>query len=214
MYFGLTNKTSNMEHTLLKQIKSVGLQPTLHGNGFLLFNLDHDNNERIHIWSRKLANQAQKVSTQIHNHTFGFTSTVLLGQLVNRVYSVKHLHNDYTLSCTHILYEAVPVPNSTNTVLTKILLPNGKTDLVNTSTKYTEVIDFRKSYDMCPFEYHESIPLADLVVTYMVKTIRVPNFKSRVLCHFKEQPDNDFNREKLNLELAWQIAEEAFDLIY
>lgn len=188
---------------LFDQINKTTVPPVLHGNGFLQFQLDGENAKRVHIWSSVLPRQ--QVSTQIHNHTFGFESKILFGTLLNQVYSVTHANRDVT----HYVCEAIPVPNSKDTDLVEVSDDN----LVRIKHKYVQVLAAGDVYDMCPFEYHESMPISDLVVTYMTKTIRVPNFKARVLCRIGEKPDNDFSRHALDMDLAHFVVERALKLI-
>lgn len=193
----------NMKY-LFETVRKSTFPPVLHGNGFLQFQFDDDNSQRLHIWSRELPRQ--KVATQIHNHTFGFQSEILYGSLLNRIYSIQHQY----LDALHYICEAVAVPESKDTNLIAIV---GGNPYAKVTRKYDQVLDTGNIYDMPPFEYHESIPITDLVVTFMTKTIKVPNFKARVLCKIGENPDNDFSRHALDIDLAWNVFEKASKLI-
>lgn len=76
---------SNQEAILLINLAlGAGKQLRLHQNGFIQLDLLADN-FRLHIWSPNMP-KAQDPRTPIHNHTFDFSSQVLVGELVHQEY--------------------------------------------------------------------------------------------------------------------------------
>src|SRR3546814_5268128 len=71
----------------LKAVRERGGRPRVHGNGFI--QLDLTERGRLHIWGDPRIPR-QKTATPIHDHVFGFESTVVVGRLVNLVFSIVY----------------------------------------------------------------------------------------------------------------------------
>jgi hypothetical protein len=54
-------------------LKERGVRPRVHGNGFIQVDLTADT--RLHVWGDKRIPR-QNVYTPIHDHVFGFESTI------------------------------------------------------------------------------------------------------------------------------------------
>lgn len=184
-------------NTSVDDLKKTGATPLVHGNGFMQLSLNKDRSHRLHIWHPNM--HGQNVSTQIHNHTFGFESEVMYGGIINNVFDV--IHSDDVTEAMHIC-EAESVPGSEDTILVKI--PDG---LVDVQLKYTKYITVGKKYYFPPFEYHETIPVG-FSATVMRKTITTSGYKARVLCDVDKEPDNDFSRYSLKEDGLWAIVDE------
>ena len=61
-------------------------EPRLHPNGFIQYDLP--TGDRLHIWHPDLP-IAQVVHNPIHDHTFDFTSSIVLGRLMHVVYKFQ-----------------------------------------------------------------------------------------------------------------------------
>ena len=61
--------------------RTADRRPRVHGNGFI--QLDLTDRRRLHVWGDHRIPR-QSVPSTIHDHTFSFKSTIILGQLVHR----------------------------------------------------------------------------------------------------------------------------------
>jgi hypothetical protein len=178
----------------LEEIRLRGTGIRVHGNGFL--QIDVGEGERIHVFGHP-GIPRQKVSTPIHNHRFGFTSTVLKGCLVNLTWAFCP---DRTYRATHQGYVA-RVRHDEDTQLEPIG-DGGALSLLR-----TEVILPGRRYSMLPRQFHQS--LADEpTVTHMHKT-EVADIEPTVLCRRGMSPDNNFDRYDLDEPALWRILEES-----
>src|SRR3546814_6146607 len=71
----------------LKAVRERGGRPRVHGNGFI--QLDLTERGRLHIWGAPRIPR-QKTATPIHDHVFGFESTVAVGRPVNLVFRIVY----------------------------------------------------------------------------------------------------------------------------
>lgn len=157
--------------------------PQLHPNGFIQLPLDDDDFERLHIWAPDVP-EAQKVSTPIHDHTFDFRSTILLGRLRHTLYRITS-----------------PNPTATHTVW----VPHGE-ELVTMEVDVTAEVDKSfvfgqgASYVMSAGEYHTSAPDDDnMVATLMYKSTKKRILMSGVLVPVGTEPDNTFRRDQYSI---------------
>lgn len=170
----------------------------IHGNGFI--QVDLDKTHRLHIWDHRIPRQ--EVSTQIHDHRFQFTSTVLVGRLVNVVY----FPTTYPEFPEYKVYSPV-LRQGEDTVL----VDTG--DLIRVRPFNTYVNLPHQQYTMFPEQFHETM-YGELTVTLMEKTL-ITDHMPRVLVPRGEQPDNDFNRYHAykgydaTLEKVWDQAMES-----
>lgn len=70
----------------LDDLQRFSTKPYVHGNGFIQLNTPRGN--RYHFWGHP-GIPRQSVSTPIHDHVWGFRSTVLCGRLVNIRYVLR-----------------------------------------------------------------------------------------------------------------------------
>lgn len=186
----------------IRDLKEKNILPLVHGNGFLQISLNEDRSIRLHIWHPDLP--SQKVSTQIHNHTFGFQSEVMFGGIINQVYDA--VHTDGIMNPMHIC-EAVPVEGKEDTELKIIADP-----LIDLREKYIKYIKPGEKYYFPPFEYHHSVPIG-FTATIMRKTIITQGFRARVLCGIYDEPDNNFSRYGIDQYQLWNIVDETLNRI-
>lgn len=73
--------------TFMKDFTPTAEQISLHGLGFIQVKLP--NNARLHVWHPDLPRRSCYEFSAIHNHRFSFSSRVLIGTQVNRVFVVE-----------------------------------------------------------------------------------------------------------------------------
>jgi hypothetical protein len=167
----------------------IDLRPRVHGNGFI--QLDISKSVRLHIFGDERIPRTS-VSTQLHDHTFGFTSKILSGTLENVRYSVREN------------------PNGKFKVYRAFVRDKEDTVLRNTNVRVTveeakrEILKAGDSYSMVAGEFHESIPCGR-VVTIITKDGLTCGKSPSVLVPIGQEPDNDFNRYSLSPEELWSI---------
>lgn len=179
------------------------LDPRVHGNGFIQCDLDSDT--RLHVWGHP-AIPRQKVNSPIHDHIFGFHSTCLVGRLVNVVYFV---FGSDTGGAFNICEAQPPVTGHDSKLVVQKHL--GTSDIYH---KRTDVLLSGRSYDMKPYEFHETFA-SEPTVTLMqkhVKTIKdhpTPPQKPRVLVPVDMEPDNEFDRHTFGRDFLMDIIKEV-----
>jgi hypothetical protein len=169
--------------------------PRIHPNGFI--QLDIAPGFRLHVWTEeKLAQPSVTVS--MHDHTFGFDSFVLLGQIGNCIYDIEPSEQ----GAFH-LYQVMPYIVAEKE--TPFLLTDGKYNLKKIQEFWTIA---GKSYHMNPFVFHET-KTKGLAVT-VIKVGEFDKTKSaRVLCPIDKKPDNFFKRDTVSQEVLWGYIERA-----
>lgn len=185
---------------ILAMAKTCGNRPRVHGNGFI--QLDLTPLVRLHVWGDERIPR-QKSDTPIHDHTFGFTSYVLVGAIEQRVYCVS----------TSGLYERNFTPHQAivrhgeDTVLS----PIGERLALALDAKKSRIVRAGESYSMRPGEIHESRPIG-LAVSVIVKdgpTLAQGGPSPTVFVRQGVEPDNEFDRYAADPRLLWQIIESA-----
>jgi hypothetical protein len=170
-------------------------QPRVHGNGFIQIDVTPD--VRMHVWMPGVPRQ--RVSTQVHDHTFGFRSHILRG-------CIKHTQ-----------YEAVPDVNGGHEVHMATVSAGENTELSGTGM-YVRLVPVRsriyaagESYTMRAGEIHETEPYA-WAVTLILKdapTLAQGGLPPRVFVPRGLAPDNKFNRYATPPEELWRTVREA-----
>lgn len=176
-----------------------GSVPRVHPNGPI--QLDLSERTRLHVWLQEPAAK-QKVHTPIHDHTFDYESTVLLGGLANEkyVFLPDPSHAEY------VQHQVVPVEGHE----TK-LVPFGEPGRI---LKTGEIETWRgESYAWFAHVLHWAFPLTPVALTLMNK-IRPREAcllgpAARVIVPSGQQPDNDFRRDDYPTSRLWQIIAEA-----
>jgi hypothetical protein len=181
-------------------LRSTDNRPRVHGNGFV--QLDVTPCWRLHVWGDPRIPR-QKVDTPIHDHTFSFTSYVLLGSLRNVVMVPRQ-----NVSRGHYQPHRATVRRGEDTVL----LPFGEPcDLV----VLTDMIHSAgTSYRMKAGEVHESFPeLGRVSMSLIAKdgpTLAQGGPSPTVFVPVGVAPDNSFDRyAAAPPELLWEIISGA-----
>ena len=156
----------------------------VHGNGFIQAELA--DGSKLHIWTKDCPRQ--EVPTLIHNHTSGFSSTILAGILRNEEYTLekaKHATGDIEI---YEMYEAVKRKKKD----TK-LEPMGKQRYISYKRKFYfapgTTYQFPGTVDL----FHATYPESDIVVTRVARW-EEEDRNPIVLVPVGEEPDNNFDR--------------------
>lgn len=185
----------------LKMVRAMGHKPRVHGNGFI--QLDLTERSRLHTWGDPRIPR-QKVATMIHDHVFGFKSTIIYGRLINVMYHiVPHKNGDFAVYIPE-------VRDWENTALGATMLR------VNAVPTYVDMVQWGSgcsTYTVAPFEFHESFapdgPAATIIIKDAPTQAQGAKDKPRVLVPVDTEPDNEFNRYDADPALLWRIIEDT-----
>lgn len=185
----------------LKAVRATGARPRVHGNGFI--QLDLTERSRLHIWGDPRIPR-QGVATPIHDHVFGFKSTILVGRLINVVYQfIPREHGDFR---AHVA--------QTRKGKDTILVPTDQSGVLE--PHYVEMVNWNSAvrvYHMRPYVFHETLapdgPTATIIIKDGPTLVQGAPTPPRVLVPVDVQPDNDFDRFAANEDLLWRIIEDT-----
>lgn len=173
----------------------------IHGNGFIQIDLRFLSGHRIHVFGHP-AIPRQVHPTPIHDHRFGFRSTILSGCLVNVMWEA-YAHQGGGVTHEVCTYRA-GVGEDTK------LEPLG--EHVFLAKRYAEVLTPEMMYMVGAGELHETFA-NEATITYMVKT-ETADITPRVLCRMGQNPDNAFDRHTvMPEEHMWEIVRDAFSSV-
>lgn len=186
----------------LKAVRETGSEPRVHGNGFI--QLDLTERSRLHIWGDPRISR-QKVTTPIHDHVFGFVSTIIVGRLVNVVYTVEpREHGDFRVYVPEMRegHDTILKPTSMEVIAEPIHV-----DMVNWNSG-------GNSYGILAGDFHETFapdgPAATVITKDDDTQAQGNTALPRVLVPVDRAPDNDFNRHHaMPQSLLWSIIEET-----
>lgn len=172
-------------------------EPRVHGNGFIQLDVAPD--IRLHVWGHPdIPRQARY--TGVHDHTFGFRSSVLRG----RVFQVTYSRCSKSFGKSYRIYNPV-TREGEDTVLVDSGAPSIRID-----TAHIGLITQGKTYQMQPGAIHATVS-DGMAATLMHKTKRVPDAVARVFVPEGVEPDNNFNRNHvLNSSDCWRIIEQVW----
>ncbi len=190
----------------LEDIDVDSLDPRVHGNGFI--QADLYKNTRLHFWGHPEIPR-QKVSSPIHDHIFGFKSTVLLGRVVNVMWQpvrcIAKRHGTF-----HMCEAQAPLPGSHDSKLAKMR----HNDTWRIMHVRTESVMCGHDYRILPYHFHETF-VTEPTVTYIRKegltlkdnpgSTRLP----RVLVPKDKEPDNEFDRHAYDRDFLLRIIREV-----
>lgn len=186
----------------LEAVRASGSRPRVHGNGFI--QLDLTERSRLHIWGDPRIPR-QKVSTPIHDHVFGFTSRIIIGRLINVVYTIKsHMFGEYRIYVPEI-------QEGENTILkptkTRVIAEPITVNMITWGYGST-------GYGMKAGDLHETFAPDGPAATIMIKddTLKIENVLPRVLVPVTKVPDNDFNRYDADEDMLWRIIKDTLKL--
>lgn len=175
----------------------LGGAPRVHGNGFV--QLDLPGRLRLHVWGDPRVPR-QSVSTQIHNHVFGFASRVYVGRLVNVTYSrMPDPAGRYRLC------EAV-CRDGEDTMLVPVLAGSRRT----MTPVRVQAVEEGETYDFPDELYHETLT-NQVTVTVIEKRGRTlaerpEGPRPRVFVPHDREPDNSFHRDRCDPWLLWSVV--------
>lgn len=165
-----------------------------HGLGFVQIKLPA--NRRLHVWHPALPRRACFDHSAVHNHRFGFRSTVLVGRQLNqRVDLIFHPEGSHDV----ISHDG---PRSEKGG--RLSYVAGR---VNLRLREVESYEAGESYTMPVFEYHHT-PNSGVVVTLMEKLAE----DTIHACTVIKRPhtfDQDFDRFAWSPSQLWQVVLEA-----
>lgn len=171
---------------------------TLHGLGFLQVKLG--SGLRLHVWHPDLPKRKCFEHSSIHDHRFGFTSKVLIGEQVNQYYRVsnkgpawKYSHKAYLHEGDRTKFGNRPWVEDFRCVLEKVGIE--------------EVIKVGEEYSVSPYILHAT-KCQGVCVTLMRKTSE-HNQGSHSYCEANTLPDVDFDRKQINQSVLWSIFTDA-----
>lgn len=170
----------------------------VHGNGFMQVPIVDRPNWRLHIWHPDII--GQNINTPIHDHTYGFTSQILLGALVQKGISV--FRNESGCG-NYNIYEARPTKGTDTKLVPPSSLDN---DQVWIRRKYIELLEKGDRYEMSPFEFHEAHAIGH-TASVMYKGIQISGYNPRVLVPVGVEPDNGFQREEMTISQRMRYVE-------
>jgi len=177
---------------------------SLHGLGFLQVKLG--GNQRLHVWHPGLPRRACFEHSAIHDHRFGFNSTVLVGMQVNDLYAVYEpgvANVPDTLEPTHQAYlhegERSQFGNRPWIPRERVWVPH-----VN-----TELVEAGKTYRMLPHVFHATRAGGDGRVATLMTKIEETSTGARSLCTIGVEPDVDFDRRQLTEDEMWDVVRDV-----
>lgn len=192
----------------LEAAREHGAVPRVHGNGFI--QLDLEPGRRLHIWGhRDLPRQV--VDTGIHDHVFSFTSTCVVGRVINIHYKIDisgvHLN-------THTVYSPRPRSGEDTELLPAEIggfLGNGRIH-VCPRVREMRLVSLGEHYNHPACEFHETItdrPSATVMVKAAPVIEAAARARARVLVPLGYEPDNIFDRNSFPPARLWEIVHEV-----
>ena len=177
-------------------LRALGTKPRMHPNGFI--QLDLAENKRLHVWPDPPLKTVD-VETPMHDHTFSFTSTVLVGALRHKIYlPFESQEGEYRLYTVY--------PYRAQDKETPFVALDGKRYDMRMISEL--VIRPGETYAFPAFEFHSSHPIG-LTATI----IRVDPFdktlQARVTCKHDRTPQF-FKRDAIGEEMLWAEIKKVF----
>lgn len=183
----------------LAYLQEAAQNVRVHGNGFVQIDLADRPGCRVHMFGHP-AIPRQVKPTPVHDHRFGFHSTVLSGTLVNVIWNARTHANP--LEATHEVCHYSPgIGEDTK------LHRTGQ--FVSLMRECVKVLQPGGAYEIVPEELHETFA-NEPTITYIQKTRSDP-ITPRVLVLRGREPDNSFDRNTaLDPGDAWGLFVEAW----
>lgn len=179
----------------------IGTVPRLHPNGFI--QLDLGRTRRLHIWpDPKLP--AQQSLNPIHDHAFSFTSTCILGRLLNVEYVFDTLIGSETAYATHVLWRAEQKPDSEDTLLVPLPIYGRVRALGTTHSAAGETYSFE------PRRLHDSVPVG-LTATVMEKREVLSDYRPVIVVKVGAKPDNRYSRYAIGPKVLWAWIDKVME---
>lgn len=186
-----------LEHLIdeVYYLNELGADPRVHGNGFIQFDLT--GGRRMHVWGDPRIPR-QTVPSQIHDHTFSFTSQIMVGQIVHREIGLWANYEG--------AYDAYrPVTNEgEDTRLVKFPMR------YNATIRSEQLFKEGDTYTFEAYKFHETVaPWVCVTVIEKDKSKTREGVPPTVLVPHGLEPDNSFNRYQEDTNKLWKIVWEA-----
>lgn len=183
-------------------LRTVGENPRIHGNGFIQIDLK-DSKSRVHVFGHPEVPR-QRTPTPVHDHRWGFMSTILSGCLVNVNWT---FHTDDRDEHTHFVcgYEPSQVGGEDTA-----LIPSDVTGYLR-QLRPASAMTAGYGYTIEQGALHETFA-NEPTITLMSKKPIIPDYATspRVLCRIGLEPDNHFTRYDCTEDDIWRMVEDAF----
>lgn len=182
-------------------VREVGQNLRIHGNGFIQIDMP-DGKSRVHIFGHPDVPR-QKVPTPIHDHRWGFLSTVMAGCLINLDWKLIGDERD-----EHTHYVCGYEPSGKGAEDTA-LIPTGDTGYLKLVK--SSVMPVGYGYSVQQGELHETFANEPTITVMSKKPIK-PEIAAppRVLCRIGLEPDNHFTRYDYSEDDIWRLVKDAF----
>jgi len=170
---------------------------SLHGLGFLQVKLE--NNLRLHVWHPELPRRHCFEYSAVHDHRFGFESTILRGTQINHTYRVDEVATANYLA-THDAYKHEGAR-----------LPTGNRPWDHAGQRHVTEVDVKgyeagETYRMAPYQFHSTEPGGDGIVVTLMRKTSIGETGATSLCEIGHAPDVDFDRKQMKEVDMWFIV--------
>lgn len=184
---------------LVEEVFNSGKNPRVHPNGFIQLDLadvedgwhashkkGHSGaSRRLHIWNPPgLELPHQGTVNEIHTHVFDMRSTVVRGELWQRLYEFDEQE---FVDCTHELYEAVYAKNSDSR-----LKPTGRFGRLVPQEWFC--VPLGNTYTQPAFTFHDTHVEDGVTTVTVMEKMEIHDGDAYVLCEIGNPPDNSFDR--------------------
>lgn len=175
------------------------LIPRLHPNGFI--QVDINDFTRLNIWDDTLP-PAQTINTPIHDHTFDFTSRIIVGKLIHIAYDFGlNPRGDYHL------WGVEPWLDGEETVLKPLTGMKGDISIFETLE-----LPAGYQYQFRAGWFHET-KFEGFTATVMTKTRKNVTAAARVVVPSPGRVDNEFNRAQYPVDRLNHYVERAIQFV-
>lgn len=178
----------------------TGRKISLHGLGFVQVELGGD--QRLHVWHPDLPRRSCFEHSQVHDHRFGFESTVLVGGMTNIMFAFDEEYD--TQGTGHVAYRHKGKRGQSGNRPWK---PYDVGSLVLVDEQHVQP---GETYLMRPYVFHQTLPHGP-TATLMRKTSEDIKRGATSLCSEGVEPDVDFDRFQLSDERLWHYVRRVLD---
>lgn len=176
---------------------------SLHGLGFLQVKLGAG--QRLHVWHPDLPRRRCFEHSQIHDHRFGFRSTVLRGMQVNDTFAVFESEENLD---DEDLYRAYLHEGERGASGNRPWVPR---EILWVGGVSRELVDEGETYHVIPKVFHSTTPGGDGRVATLMTKVSEGNTGARSLCRVGVEPDVDFDRKQMADDDMWAIVRDVLN---
>lgn len=189
----------------MKKFEETAEAVSLHGLGFIQVKLDA--RQRLHVWHPILPRRRCFEHSALHDHRFGFRSTVLRGMQINDTFAVYETDNPaYSTSPQYATHIAYLHEGERGLSGNRPWIPREKLWVGQVSR---ELVDAGETYHMLAGVFHSTTPGGDgRVATLMTKTSEGVR-GARSLCEIGVEPDVDFDRKQMAVHDMWAVIRDV-----